>query len=161
MLTDFLTTVARSAAAELSKNPRGQVAAVLYRDRRILSVGVNGTPIGWPNSCPRCTEPGTARAKKVYCLCVHAEVNAVMNAAREGVAVAGSECLVTIAPCKDCLRFLWQAGVRTVFYLEDHEPSDPSERAARRMTVDLFRTSGGRCDRVDGRPVPDGLRPAR
>ncbi len=113
------------------------VGALLVRNNRIVSTGYNGTPEGVANcdegGCPRC-DPANKAAGQIaaggfydICLCVHAEENALITAARFGTTVEGAIMYTTLQPCFICLRELLQAKVQGVYYLDDWEyPTPPA-----------------------------------
>jgi dCMP deaminase len=95
-----------------SKDPSTQVGCVVVGpDREIRSTGFNGFPRGIGDDSERLAD----RAKKYPLIC-HAEENAIMHAARIGVALKGCSAYVTWPPCTRCARSLIQAGVQTVHY---------------------------------------------
>jgi dCMP deaminase len=97
-------------AAQRSTCSRLQVGAVLSRSGRILSTGYNGAPSGEPH-CDHTFDHNSP------CLTsVHAEVNALVFAARHGVSTEGSSFYVTHAPCYACAGLLINAGVDTVYF---------------------------------------------
>jgi dCMP deaminase len=103
-----------------------QIGAVLVMDDRILSTGYNGTAAGLPNcnegGCARCADPNeryTSGHHYDLCVCVHAESNALLNAARFGIAVQGAVLYSTVQPCFTCAKQLIQAGIAKAFYRED------------------------------------------
>ncbi len=115
-----------------------EVGAVLVCNDRVISTGYNGTPAKFLNcregGCIRCEERYLRKKDPAYesphpevlegkaldiCLCVHAEQNALLSAARHGIAVGGSVLYVTHQPCFSCLKESIQAGVRQVIYLRD------------------------------------------
>jgi dCMP deaminase len=104
-----------------------RVGAVIVRDRRILSTGYNGTPSGMTNceegGCHRCAHPLAYPSGEGYdvCICVHAEQNALLAAARFGVAIEGCTLYPTLQPCFGCLKELLQANVSAVCYLHPWE----------------------------------------
>ena len=104
-----------------------RVGAIIVRDRRILSTGYNGTPSAMTNcedgGCHRCANPDAYRSGEGYdvCICVHAEQNAVLAAARFGVAIEDCALYTTLQPCFGCLKELLQARVRDVYYLTPWE----------------------------------------
>lgn len=112
------------------------VGAVLVSESRIIATGYNGTPTGFVNcdegGCHRCASPAAYAEGRGYdvCICVHAEENALLQAARLGYSVMGSQCYTTLRPCFGCLKHLYQAGVREVRYLNPWSPSEPAEAAA-------------------------------
>jgi dCMP deaminase len=120
------------------------VGAVLVLDNRIISTGFNGTPQGFANcrdgGCERCrqrelyergdfehiTEPELAHGPKQLdlCLCVHAEANALLSAAKCGTRTDGSSLYATSQPCFACLKEAHQAGVTRIVFLERWSATD-------------------------------------
>ncbi len=125
----LLALAARSRADCLGR----RVGAVVVRDDRVVSTGYNGTPIGMPNcsegGCVRCAnrEGDGYPAGRGYdlCICVHAEQNAVLAAARFGQSMLGSTLYTTMRPCFGCLKESLQAGIGAVFYLHDWSLGEP------------------------------------
>lgn len=121
-----------------------QVGAVLVRENRIIATGFNGTPAGFMNcrdgGCVRCRDRALRKAGRlaelVYpdldddekhldlCICVHAEANALLSAARAGTRTDDSTLYANYKPCFGCLKESVQAGVSRVVYLHDwvHSP---------------------------------------
>jgi dCMP deaminase len=119
-----------------------EIGAVLVRHNRIVSTGVNGTPEHFPNcrdgGCVRCreryladeglleeiSEPELATGPKQLdlCICVHAEANALLSAARFGNETNASTIYTTHKPCFACLKEAIQAGVERIVYLYDWVP---------------------------------------
>jgi dCMP deaminase len=101
-----------------------KVGAVLVMDDRVVSTGYNGTPEGMSNcsdgGCVRCVnresfyKSGTAYD---LCICVHAEQNALLGAARFGIRTDGSQLYTTLQPCFGCLKESIQAHVTKISYL--------------------------------------------
>ncbi|MBI4306901.1 MAG: dCMP deaminase family protein [Chloroflexi bacterium] len=112
-----------------------RVGAVIAVERRIVSTGYNGTPTGMPNcdegGCDRCANRERYPAGSGYdvCICVHAEQNALLAAARFGIPVAGAAIYTTLRPCFGCLKELLQAEVKAVRYLHEWTPRDPALRS--------------------------------
>jgi dCMP deaminase len=112
-----------------------RVGAVIVLDRRIVSTGYNGTPENMPNcsegGCHRCANRDKYPSGAGYdlCICVHAEQNALLAAARFGIAVQGSTLYSTMRPCFGCTKEMLQAGVREVYYLHDWTHLDTEKRA--------------------------------
>lgn len=112
------------------------VGSILVSDQRIIATGYNGTPTGFRNcdqgGCHRCGHPELYAAGTGYdvCICVHAEQNALLQAARLGYSVAGATCYSTLRPCFGCLKELYQAGVAAVRHLNDWRPSDELQAGA-------------------------------
>lgn len=103
---------AAQAYAGLSHSRRTKVGAVIVKDHRIISVGYNGMPEGWDNDCEDITEDGLVTKPEV----LHAEMNALMFAARNGLATDGCSLVITLMPCFNCAKSIYQAGLKNVFY---------------------------------------------
>ncbi len=113
------------------------VGAVVVKDNRVLGSGYNGTPAGYPNctekerGCRRCAlrleQPDAGIAGKLYdiCLCVHAEQNAIVTAARFGTALDGAIVYTTLQPCFNCLKELMQVRIAGVVFLRAWEARHP------------------------------------
>jgi dCMP deaminase len=102
-----------------------RVGAVVVKDDRIISTGYNGTPEGITNcldgGCVRCKNRETYKSSVGYdvCICVHAEQNALISAARFGNGVEGSCIYSTLRPCFDCTKAALQAKVTAIHYLHN------------------------------------------
>lgn len=104
-------------AASRSTCLRRAVGAVLVRDRRILATGYNGSPPGFPH----CTEEGCL-IRDGHCVrTVHAEMNAVVQAALHGVSIDGATVYCTSFPCLHCAKVLIGAGVKRVVYRDAYD----------------------------------------
>lgn len=119
--------------AKLSHAKRLKVGAVLIKDDRIISVGYNGMPSGMDNEC----EGPTANLKdyrgglgeKIITPVtkpevVHAEMNAIAYAAKNGVKTDGCTMVVTHSPCFECSKLLMQAGVKEIYYETEYRITD-------------------------------------
>jgi dCMP deaminase len=100
--------IAREVAT-WSKDPGTCVGAVLVKDKRIIATGYNGFPQGISDGIERYED---REVKLAYT--VHAEVNAILNAARNGSKTNGSTLYVTFSPCVSCATGLIQAGISRV-----------------------------------------------
>lgn len=116
----------------LRANCRGnRVGAILVLDDRVVSTGYNGTPSNMTNcdagGCDRCANREKYGPGKGYdlCICVHAEQNTLISAARFGVSVTGATIYTTMRPCFGCTKELLQAKVKSVYYLHDWKHPDP------------------------------------
>lgn len=107
-----------------------RVGAVLVRNDRIISTGYNGTPEGTRNcdegGCERCANREKYRTAHGYdvCICVHAEQNALLSAARFGIPVEGAALYSTMRPCFGCTKELLQARISAVYYLHEWRHPD-------------------------------------
>ena len=110
---------------------RRQYGAIIVRNDEIVSTGYNGVPEGMTNcldgGCLRCQNPnGRFPSGTGYdlCICVHAEQNAILSAARFGIAVANSTLYTTMQPCFGCAKEIAQAKITEVVYLHPWVPTD-------------------------------------
>lgn len=99
---------------------RRQVAALIVKDRRIISTGYNGTPRGVRNccdgGCPRCAGTAASGSDLGECVCSHAEENAITQAAYHGISVRGGTLYCTLSPCLICAKMIINAGLAEVVY---------------------------------------------
>ncbi len=124
-----------------------KVAAILVRDRRVISSGYNGTPRGAKNcfegGCPRCNSLAASGTKLEECLCSHGEENAITQAAYHGVSVKDATLYTTFAPCLMCTKMIINAGIREVFYNMDYPLNDTSFSLLKEAGVDCRRVKVG------------------
>lgn len=113
----------------LSKAVRKQVGAVLVTRTGVMIPGFNGTARGRNNCCEDLTCEGLITKQEV----IHAELNCILKAAREGISCEGSTVYVTLLPCIQCAAMLINAGVTRVVYLEEYRIRDG---------LDILRESG-------------------
>ncbi len=98
--------------AKRSTCDRARVGATIVKDRRILTTGYNGAPAG----LPQCDEIGHLMIAGHCVRTLHAEQNAIIQAALHGVSVAGSTIYVTHQPCLTCAKMIIKAGITRVVY---------------------------------------------
>ncbi len=122
MLSDqnFINIATELASA--SKCVSKQVGAVIVRDGRILSTGYNGTPAGFINCCDHWDGEYTLEHhewSKTYE--IHAEMNAIIWAARNGISIDGATIYVTLEPCSECSKNLIASGIKRIIYAKEYE----------------------------------------
>ena len=126
MLNDKFFLDVASRLAEESHCISLHVGAVIVKDKRIISMGYNGTPSGAPN-CSDMYEAGefTKEQHHQWSLSneIHAEMNALMYAAKQGISVNGCTMYVTHQPCDECVKNIYQAGIKRVVYLYPYKYS--------------------------------------
>ena len=98
----------------LSYCERRKVGALIVKDRMIISDGYNGTPTGMENICE-----DEENYTKWYVL--HAEANAIMKVASSTQSCSGATLYVTLSPCKDCSKLIYQAGIMRVVYIDQYK----------------------------------------
>ncbi len=107
----YFMKIARDVAAR-STCDRADVGAVLVREKRILTTGFNGSPSGQPH----CDEAGHLMVDGHCVRTIHAEANAIIQAALHGVSSKGATVYVTHFPCLSCAKMLINAGIVRVVY---------------------------------------------
>ena len=115
----FMDTAERFA--QLSSAKRLQVGAVVVKDNRIISIGYNGMPAGWSNECEEMIhgEDDTVYSKTKDEV-IHAEANAILKLARDGESGTGADLFCTHAPCINCAKLIYGAGVKKVYYRDTY-----------------------------------------
>jgi len=150
---DYFVQIAHLVATRATC-PRRQVGAVIVKDRRILCTGYNGAPRGLPH-CP----PGgpdhdwpTGCMRAGHCIrALHAEQNALLQAALLGVACEGSTMYVTCQPCNTCAKMIVNAGIERVIYEGDY-PDDFTLEIFRDAQMDVHRYRQGVLEAVELAP---------
>ncbi|MBT3280932.1 MAG: dCMP deaminase family protein [Campylobacteraceae bacterium] len=137
MLSDrnFINIAKELATA--SKCVSKQVGAVIVKDGRILSTGYNGTPPGHTNCCDHWNGKYTKdhhEWSKTYE--IHAEMNAIIWAAREGISIEGATIYVTLEPCSECSKNLIASGIKRVVY------EKPYEHTNSKVVSDFIKSNG-------------------
>ena len=112
---------------------RKHVGAVIVRDKTILSTGYNGSIRGMPH----CDEVGHDLENDHCVATIHAEANAILQAAKNGVMIDGAELYTTASPCWNCFKLIANAGIRTIYYGEFYRDRK-SLAIARRLKIDLI-----------------------
>lgn len=125
--------------ARRSNCRRRHVAALIVRERRIVSTGYNGTPRGIRNcsegGCPRCAGPSASGENLGDCICAHAEENAIVQAAYHGIEVRGGMLYCTTSPCLMCCKMIINAGLKDVVYEHEYRFSTAARKLLREGRV--------------------------
>ena len=103
--------------SELSSATRLKVGAIVVKDERIISIGYNGMPSGWDNTC----EDADMKTKPEV---IHAESNAISKLAKSSESGYNSIMFVTHSPCMECAKMIYQSGIRQLYYREKYRSSD-------------------------------------
>jgi dCMP deaminase len=128
-----------------------KIGAVIVKDKRIMTTGYNGAPAG----VETCVERGECLRRKLnipsgthheICYAVHAEQNAIIQAARLGVSIAGATLYCTHQPCVLCAKMIVNAGISRVVYREGY----PDE-----FSVQMFKEGGVALEKYE-EDLPDG-----
>ena len=126
---EYFMRMAKVAALR-SNCVKRKVAAVIVRDKRVISTGYNGTPRGTRNcfegGCPRCNQWSESGTQLDDCLCSHGEENAITQAAYHGVSVKDGVLYTTFSPCLTCTKMIINSGIQEVVYNLEYPLSDTS-----------------------------------
>jgi len=124
--------------SQLSSAVRLKVGAIVVKDDRIISIGYNGMPAGWTNDCEDKhylygnipddpwlfqTEDGSFYILKTKPQVIHAEANAIAKLAKCTESGDGSTMFLTHAPCIDCAKQIYTAGIKKVYYRDSYRDS--------------------------------------
>jgi dCMP deaminase len=115
--------------AELSSAVKLKVGAVVVKDDRIISLGYNGTPTGWDNTCELEIinfQDGSVQLKTKSEV-IHAEMNALMKLASSSESGKGAAIFITHSPCMECAKGIYQTGITEVYYTEAYRNVDGIE----------------------------------
>ena len=126
--TEYFLDIAK-AVGRRATCLRRRYGAIIVKDKIIISTGYNGAPRGEAN----CIDTGNCERERLHvpkgqnyelCVAVHAEQNAISDAARRGVSVNGATAYITHFPCVNCAKILISAGIKSVRYLHDYHNDD-------------------------------------
>lgn len=126
MFTEMVKTISSRSVCN-----RLQVGALIERKGRVVSIGYNG-PVSGKSHCCSGSESECTEA-------IHAEMNAIAWAAREGIKVFGSSMYVTHSPCINCAKVIINSGIQEVFYLVEYRNTDG---------IDYLRRNGVDCSEL-------------
>lgn len=131
---------------------RRNVGALIVKNRQILSTGYNGAPSGLAHcldrGCLRQTLNIGPGERHELCRGLHAEQNAIIQAAFHGISIEGADLYCTHLPCSICMKMIINAGIRRVFYLEGYPDN---------LSLELLEESGIIIEKLDG--IPDTAAP--
>ncbi|HEX2571479.1 MAG TPA: cytidine/deoxycytidylate deaminase family protein [Polyangia bacterium] len=140
----YFMDIARVVASRATCD-RKHVGAVLVRDKTILATGYNGSIRGMPH----CIEVGHMMENDHCVATIHAEANAIIQAAKNGVMIDGATIYVTASPCWSCFKQIANAGVRRIVYGEFYRDQRIFD-VARRLGIDLHHLPDGADDPAEG-----------
>lgn len=135
---EYFMSIAKQVATR-SNCIKRKVAAVLVRDKQIISTGYNGTPRGTRNcnegGCPRCNAFVESGKNLDECFCSHGEENAIVQAAYNGVSTKGCTIYTTFSPCLLCTKMIINAGIVEVVYNEKYPIAESALRLLKEAGV--------------------------
>lgn len=106
--------------SEMSYSLRKKVGSVLVKDNNILSFGWNGMPNGFENICE--DRDGNTKSEVI-----HSEINVISKLAKIGISCNEATLYITLSPCFDCAKAIYQSGIKKVIYLEEYRDAKPVE----------------------------------
>ncbi len=137
---EYFMSIAKVVASR-SNCIKRKVAAIIVKDKRVISTGYNGTPRGARNcnegGCPRCNSMAKSGTGLEECLCCHGEENAITQAAYHGTSLKGATLYTTFAPCLLCTKMIINSGIREVVYNQDYPLNDRALALLRECGVGL------------------------
>ena len=128
---DYFMNIAKEIASR-STCDRKHVGSLIVRDKTILSTGYNGSIRGMPH----CDDSGHMMENDHCVATIHAESNAVLQAAKNGVMIDGSEIYITASPCWPCFKMLVNAGIKKIYYGEFYR-DDRIFDVAKKLGIEL------------------------
>jgi dCMP deaminase len=133
---EYFMRIAREVAGR-STCDRKHVGAVIVRDRNILSTGYNGSISGMPH----CDDVGHMMENGHCVATIHAEANAIIQAAKNGVMIKEASIYTTASPCWNCFKIIVNSGMRRIFFGEFYR-DERIFRVSRELGVELIDLSG-------------------
>jgi len=103
--------------AEKGTCDRAKVGCIIIKDNYIISTGYNGASRG----CSHCDDDGHLMIDFHCIRTIHAELNAIINAAKNGININDCEMICTHKPCFRCMQALINSGIKTVYYFKDYK----------------------------------------
>lgn len=128
-----------AAVSERSTCDRALVGCVLVLDKRILTTGFNGSPAGQEH----CDEAGHLIVDGHCVRTIHAETNAIIQAALHGVSTRGSTCYVTHLPCINCTKALINAGITRIVYGEAYRMDENAMAFLKAAAIEVVQYVNG------------------
>jgi dCMP deaminase len=118
-----------------------KVAAVVVKEKRIVSTGYNGTPRGVKNcnegGCPRCNSLASSGTNLGECLCSHAEENSITQAAYHGISLKDATLYSTFSPCLICTKMIINAGIKEVVFNVEYPLAEVAQGLLREAGVTI------------------------
>jgi len=112
---------------------RKHVGAVIVRNKEILATGYNGSI----SKTPHCDDVGHLMEDGHCVRTIHAEVNAITQAAKNGVSLSKADIYVTARPCWACFKTITNSGIKAIYYLESYRDDPKIEEALQYLDIDI------------------------
>lgn len=139
----FMELVKVIASWSSCYQPNRKIGAIIVKNKRIITTGYNGAPSGFPSciergECLRRKRNIPSGTKHEFCYAIHAEQNAIVQAARLGISIEGATLYCTHQPCVICAKLIVNSGIVRVVYQEPY----PDE-----LAMEIFNTVGIKVER--------------
>ena len=128
----YFMNIAKEVASR-STCDRKNVGAVIVREKSILSTGYNGSLRGLPH----CDEAGHEMENGHCVRTIHAEANAIVQAARNGIRIEDAEIYITASPCYNCFKMIANAGIKKIYFGEFYR-DERIKAHARELDIELI-----------------------
>jgi dCMP deaminase len=133
-------TIAETVAT-MSHAKRLQVGAIVVKDDRVISMGYNGMPSGWENTCEDIVQHSDdTTSLKTKPEVLHAESNAIAKLAKSNDSGNGADIFITHAPCIECAKLIYQSGISRVLYGASYRSDDG---------INFLKTSGIAVEQIE------------
>ena len=119
------------AVLERSTCLRRKYGAVLVKNGCVIGIGYNGAPRNFTKNINWDTE-------EKYKYVIHAELNAIANAANNNVAINGADLYLTLSPCLDCIKMIAQFQIKSVYYLKKYKDFEEVDEFAKACKIKLI-----------------------
>ncbi|VVC71889.1 Dephospho-CoA kinase [uncultured archaeon] len=143
---EYFMNIAREVASR-SNCMKRHVAAVIVKEKRIVSTGYNGTPRGVKNcnegGCPRCNSFSEGGKNLEECFCSHGEENSIVQAAYHGISVKDGTLYTTYSPCLMCSKMIINAGLKEVVYNAEYPLGESALRLLKEAGITVRKYSPG------------------
>jgi dCMP deaminase len=137
---EYFMNIAKVVATR-SNCIKRKIAAIIVKDKRVISTGYNGTPRGARNcnegGCPRCNSMAESGTALEECLCSHGEENAITQAAYHGTSLKGAVLYTTFSPCLLCTKMIINSGISEVVYNQEYPLNERAQSLLRECGVVL------------------------
>lgn len=145
--------------SQMSKCVSKQVGSVIVKEGRIISIGYNGTPKGWKN-CNEVFDPKdfdrTTHHEFSENYEIHSELNALLFASRNSLAVDGATLYCTLEPCMNCIKNMCQSGIKRIVFRDFYDLKNGYSNE----TFDMLRSVGISIERIEKiKPMPSEYHP--
>ena len=134
---EYFMQIAKVVASR-STCPRKFVGSVIVRDKTILSTGYNGSIRGMPH----CSDVGHMMENDHCVATIHAEANAIIQSAKNGVVIDGASIYVTASPCWSCFKMIGNAGIRRIVFGEFYRDERIFD-IAKKLSIELLQLDSG------------------